>query len=103
MSDVVMSWKSHSGDRKAIGTSVDQGIASNVIMTIISAHNAMLEPQGLEIQKHGRLWGTVAGTWTQLKILEKVSFFRNYKYISLIEMCREETLNIEIYVYKMRK
>ena len=62
MSDVVMSWKSHSGDRKAIGTSVDQGIASNVIMTIISRHNAMLEPQGLEIQKHGRLWGTVAGT-----------------------------------------
>ena len=49
-----MSWKSHSGDRKAIGTSVDQGIASNVIMTIISAHNAMLEPQGLEIQKYGQ-------------------------------------------------
>ena len=57
-----MSWKSHSGDRKAIGTSVDQGIAPNVIMTIISAHNAMLEPQGLEIQKYGRLWRTVAGT-----------------------------------------
>ena len=54
MSDVVMSWKSHSGDRKAIGTSVDQGIASNVIMTIISAHNAMLEPRGLEIQKYGQ-------------------------------------------------
>ena len=49
-----MSWKSHSGDRKAIGTSVDQGIASNVIMTIISAHNAMLEPRGLEIQKYGQ-------------------------------------------------
>ena len=68
MSDVVMSWKSHSGDRKAIGTSVDQGIASNVIMTIISAHNAMLEPQGLEIQKYGRLWRSVAGTRTPLNI-----------------------------------
>ena len=46
MSDVVMSWKSHSGDRKAIGTSVDQGIASNVIMTIISAESNGIGPVG---------------------------------------------------------
>ena len=39
MSNVLMTWQSHSGDSRAIGTSVDQDIGSNVIMTIISALN----------------------------------------------------------------
>ena len=39
MSNVLMTWQSHSGDSRAIGTSVDRDIGSNVIMTIISALN----------------------------------------------------------------
>ena len=37
-----MTWKSQSGDSAAIGTSVDQDIASNVIMTIISAEQCYI-------------------------------------------------------------